>query len=99
MFASPSRERALASPQIPHKTLPMILVTGATGFVGNHVARALVQRGEAVRILIRKSSNLSYLSDLPQLEKAVGDLRDKTSLDAAVKGCSQVYHVAADYRF
>ena len=77
----------------------MILVTGATGFVGNHVARALVKRGENVRILIRKSSNLSYLSDLPQLEKAVGDLRDKASLDAAVKGCSQVFHVAADYRF
>lgn len=77
----------------------MILVTGATGFVGNHVARALAKRGESVRILVRKSSNLSFLSDLPALEKSVGDLRDRASLDAAVKGCSMLFHVAADYRF
>jgi dihydroflavonol-4-reductase len=77
----------------------MILVTGASGFVGNHVARALVQRGESVRILVRASSNLAQLADVPSLEKCVGDLRDKKSLDAAVKGCSALYHVAADYRF
>ncbi|HEY3323219.1 MAG TPA: hopanoid-associated sugar epimerase [Planctomycetota bacterium] len=77
----------------------MILVTGATGFVGNHVARALLAKGEAVRILVRKTSNLAQLSDLPQLEKAVGDLRDRASLDAAVKGCTMLFHVAADYRF
>jgi len=77
----------------------MILVTGASGFVGNHVVRALAQRGQAVRILVRKSSNLALLGDLPQLEKHVGDLRDKASLDAAVKGCEALYHVAADYRF
>jgi dihydroflavonol-4-reductase len=76
----------------------MILVTGASGFVGNHVVRALIKRGDAVRILVRKSSNLSYVSDL-KLEKAVGDLRDKSSLEAAVKGCTELYHVAADYRF
>ena len=77
----------------------MILVTGASGFVGNHVVRALAKRGEAVRILVRKSSNLSLLSDLPGLETATGDLRDKASLEAAVKGCEALYHVAADYRF
>lgn len=76
----------------------MILVTGATGFVGNHVARALVKKGEAVRILVRKTSNLKWLADL-KLETALGDLRDRASLDAAVKGCSMLFHVAADYRF
>ena len=77
----------------------MILVTGASGFVGNHVARALLKKGEAVRILVRKTSNLGFLADLPQLEKVTGDLRDRPSLDAAVKGCSMLFHVAADYRF
>ncbi|MCY3023521.1 MAG: NAD-dependent epimerase/dehydratase family protein [Planctomycetota bacterium] len=77
----------------------MFLVTGASGFVGNHVARALRQRGERVRILVRKTSNLAQLADMPELEKTVGDLRDKASLDTAVKGCETVFHVAADYRF
>jgi len=77
----------------------MILVTGATGFVGNHVARALLARGENVRILTRKTSNQSYLSDLRKMDIAVGDLRDRASLDAAVKGCRMLFHVAADYRF
>ena len=76
----------------------MILATGATGFVGNHVARALIRRGEAVRLLVRKTSNLSWLTDL-KYETAGGDLRDCASLDAAVKGCSALFHVAADYRF
>jgi dihydroflavonol-4-reductase len=76
----------------------MILVTGATGFVGNHVARALIKSGEAVRILVRKTSNLKWLSDL-KVETTEGDLRDRASLDTAVKGCSMLFHVAADYRF
>jgi len=76
----------------------MILVTGASGFVGNHVVRALIHRGESVRVLVRPSSNLSHLSDL-KLDLAMGDLRDRASLDAAVKGCSMLFHVAADYRF
>jgi len=77
----------------------MILVTGASGFLGNHVARALIKRGENVRVLLRKTSNINFLSDLRGLEFAYGDLRDKSSLYAAVKGCSTLYHVAADYRF
>lgn len=77
----------------------MIFITGATGFVGNHVARALVARGERVRALIRKTSNLNWLKDLPNFETIEGDLRDRASLERAVKGCEQVYHVAADYRF
>jgi dihydroflavonol-4-reductase len=76
----------------------MILVTGASGFVGNHVVRELLKRGETVRILTRKTSNLAHLHSLP-LEKSEGDLRDRASLDKAVKGCSALYHVAADYRF
>ncbi len=77
----------------------MILVTGATGFLGNHVARALIRRGERVRVLIRESSPLDLLEDLTGIEKTVGDLRDKASLEKAVKGCSMLFHVAADYRF
>jgi dihydroflavonol-4-reductase len=77
----------------------MILVTGATGFLGNHVARQLAARGELLRLLVRKTSNLKLLEDLPGAEKTEGDLRDRASLDAAVRGCRQVFHVAADYRF
>ena len=51
----------------------MILVTGATGFVGNHVARALKKRGQGVRLLVRKTSNLSFLKDLEPFETAEGD--------------------------
>jgi dihydroflavonol-4-reductase len=92
--------RSLASPaRFVYGRTAMILVTGASGFLGNHVARALVQRGGGVRILVRKTSNLQHLADLPALEKAVGDLRDKASLEAAVKGCEMLFHVAADYRF
>ena len=77
----------------------MILVTGATGFLGNHVARALLQRGEAIRVLVRTTSRLDLLKDLTGFETITGDLRDKASLEKAVKGCSMVFHVAADYRF
>lgn len=71
------------------------LVTGATGFVGWHVARALLDRGQAVRVLAR---NPSALRELEGGEAVQGDLRDPASLQRAVAGCSTVYHVAADYR-
>jgi dihydroflavonol-4-reductase len=77
----------------------MILVTGATGFLGNHVARALVAKGERVRALVRPTSRLDLLADLAPLETATGDLRDRASLEQAVKGCTMLFHVAADYRF
>ena len=73
------------------------LVTGATGFLGSHVARQLVSRGETVRVLVRAASQLRAIEDLP-VEKIEGDLRDATSLDLALKGVRRVYHVAADYR-
>src|ERR1022692_1176438 len=76
----------------------MILVTGASGFVGGHVARALVQAGANVRALLRDSSNTKSIDDL-SVEIVRGDLTDRASLDRAVKGCRHVYHVAADYRF
>jgi len=73
------------------------LVTGAAGFLGSHVARQLVARGEAVRVLMRPSSNNRAISDL-SLEYATGDLRDAASLERAMKDVKRVFHVAADYR-
>jgi dihydroflavonol-4-reductase len=73
------------------------LVTGATGFVGSHVARQLVAAGDSVRVLVRATSNLAVLEDLP-VERVEGDLRDGASLDRAMQGVQRVYHVAADYR-
>jgi dihydroflavonol-4-reductase len=70
------------------------LVTGASGFIGWHVAKLLLDRGYAVRALCRSTSRIS---ELPVV-KITGDLRDPDSLASAVQGCSVVYHVAADYR-
>ncbi len=75
----------------------MILVTGASGFVGGHVARRLVEEGASVRVLLRRSSNTTVIEDL-KLERVYGDLTDPASLQAAVTGCEMVFHVAADYR-
>jgi len=71
------------------------LVTGATGFVGWHVARTLLDRGDSVRALARDPAKLRELSGIQGVE---GDLRDSASLERAVEGCSVVFHVAADYR-
>ncbi len=71
------------------------LVTGATGFVGWHVAKALLERGDSVRALARDPANLRELSGVQGIQ---GDLRDSASLERAVEGCSVVFHVAADYR-
>jgi len=73
------------------------LVTGAAGFLGSHVARQLVSRGEDVRVLMRASSNNRAISDL-SLEYVTGDLRDAASLERAMKDVKRVFHVAADYR-
>jgi dihydroflavonol-4-reductase len=70
------------------------LVTGASGFLGWHVARLLVERGHTVRALVRPGSRVTGLD----VETVTGDLRDPDSLDRAVAGCSLVFHVAADYR-
>jgi dihydroflavonol-4-reductase len=73
------------------------LVTGATGFLGSHVARQLAGRGEDVRILMRASSDGRALDGL-DVERFTGDLRDRASLERAIAGVSRVFHVAADYR-
>ena len=73
------------------------LVTGAAGFLGSHVTRQLVARGENVRVLIRASSTNRAIADLP-LEYVTGDLRDPPSLERALAGVQRVFHVAADYR-
>jgi len=73
------------------------LVTGATGFVGSAVARALAARGHRLRLLVRSGSDRRNVADL-DAELAVGDLTDAESLRRAVAGCRFVAHVAADYR-
>jgi dihydroflavonol-4-reductase len=71
-----------------------VLVTGASGFLGWHVARVLIGRGYTVRALVRPGSRVRELA----VEAVTGDLRDPPSLAAAVAGCELVFHVAADYR-
>ena len=73
------------------------LVTGATGFVGSAVARALLRAGHPVRVLARPNSDRRNLADL-SVEIAEGSMEDPPSLARAVAGCRHVYHVAADYR-
>ena len=72
-------------------------ITGATGFLGTHVARVLAEQGADLRLLVRPTSNLKNLEGLPA-ETAMGDLRDAASLEKAMSGCEVVFHVAADYR-
>ena len=73
------------------------LVTGASGFVGSAVVRALLERGETVRAFVRPSSDRRNFENI-KVDIQVGDLRDRASLDRAMKGCDTVFHVAADYR-
>lgn len=69
------------------------LVTGATGFIGSHVARKLVERGERVRVLIRETSKTSNIEGL-DVERVYGDVLDSKSLSVAIKGCDTLYHIA-----
>jgi dihydroflavonol-4-reductase len=70
------------------------LVTGASGFLGWHIARLLLERGHQVRALCRQNSVIREL----EVERVTGDLRDRASLDRAVAGCGLVFHAAAEYR-
>lgn len=68
-------------------------MTGGTGFIGSHLAEILIQRGTQVRCLLRKTSDLKWIKDLP-IEYVRGDCRDQASLREAVKGVDQVFHLA-----
>lgn len=70
------------------------LVTGATGFVGWHIAKQLLERGDTVRCLVRSKGRIGGL----EAEEVLGDLRDRASVEASMQGCDIVYHAAADYR-
>jgi dihydroflavonol-4-reductase len=72
-------------------------VTGATGFLGAHVARVLAEQGADLRLLVRQSSDLRNLEGL-KADRVTGDLRSPASLEKAMSGCEVVFHVAADYR-
>src|SRR5438876_2156309 len=72
-------------------------VTGATGFVGSHVATVLAEQGAALRLLVRTGSDPKNIQEL-HADRVVGDLCDPESIDRAMVGCDVVFHVAADYR-
>jgi dihydroflavonol-4-reductase len=74
-----------------------VFVTGATGFVGSHVARALAQQGAELRLLVRPTSRTENIDSLDG-ERVTGDLCDAELLRKAMSGCELVFHVAADYR-
>lgn len=74
-----------------------VFVTGATGFVGSHVAQALADAGVELRLLVRPTSRRNNIENL-KAEVALGDLSDEASLRSAIYGCEYVFHVAADYR-
>lgn len=74
-----------------------VFLTGATGFVGSHVAQAYAAKGAELRLLTRSSSNLSGIEGIAG-ETVVGDLRQAEALKSALTGCDALVHVAADYR-
>jgi dihydroflavonol-4-reductase len=74
-----------------------VFLTGSTGFVGSHVARAYADQSAELRLLTRSTSNLAAIEGLAA-EAVVGDLRQPESLRSAIRGCDALVHVAADYR-
>src|SRR5438876_846683 len=75
----------------------LAFLTGATGFLGSHVARALAEQGADLRLLVRPHSNTKNIADL-KADLVTGDLRDPASLEKGIAGCEVILHVAADYR-
>ncbi len=77
--------------------MDIAFITGATGFIGGHVARVLVERGWGVRALRREASVNPFLRGI-DVDWRIGDIRDRDRVFQAMKGCAAVFHVAADYR-
>src|ERR1700687_6376851 len=75
----------------------LAFVTGATGFLGSHVARVLAEQGAELRLLVRPTSDLRNLEGL-NADRVTGDLRDPASMEKVLSGCDALFHVAADYR-
>jgi dihydroflavonol-4-reductase len=79
----------------------LAFVTGATGFLGSHVAHVLAEQGAELRLLVRPTSDLRNIEGLSAdrvVDRVVGDLRGPASIEKALSGCDVVFHVAADYR-
>ncbi len=74
------------------------VVTGATGFIGSHITRKLVERGDRVKVLVRKTSNTRNIDSL-DVEKVYGDVGDPASLKAAFSGCDKLFHTAGFVSF
>jgi dihydroflavonol-4-reductase len=72
-----------------------VLLTGATGFIGGHVASSLLERGHEVRVLVRPSSEMTWQH--PALQVCQGDIRDRISVEKSLEGCDAVVHTAAYY--
>ena len=75
----------------------LAFVTGATGFLGSHVARVLAEQGAELRLLVRPTSDLRNLEGL-NADRVIGDLREPASMEKSLSGCHALFHVAADYR-
>src|SRR5271157_2833714 len=75
----------------------LAFLTGATGFLGSHVARVLAEQGAELRLLVRPTSDVRNIEGL-NADRVAGDLRDAASIEKALAGCDVVFHVAADYR-
>jgi dihydroflavonol-4-reductase len=76
--------------------MPAAFITGATGFVGHHVAAALIRKGWSLRALCRRQS--AQYRDLPGIVWQIGDIRNPDQVMSAMSGAEAVFHVAADYR-
>lgn len=74
-----------------------VFITGATGFVGGHVAKCYAAEGASLRLLVRQTSQLDSLTEI-DAEMVTGDLREPLKLRSALEGCDVLVHVAADYR-